>query len=150
MSRVLIGSTSSLIPASASFGAAKRRLAAKVARSLSSVDTRRRDAGEAVHLLAAERGRVFDRLPDTVLELSDAVGMACDAALALRPVAGGEVMQHLNELMPVEPLAELGRGIRVGEQILHALEARLRRRLEAVEEVDFVVEHRHVRAEPGH
>src|SRR5579859_3384076 len=57
----------------------------------------RRNAGEAVQLLAAERARVLDRAPDAVLELADALGVASDAALAGGPVAGRQVVQDLRQ-----------------------------------------------------
>ena len=57
----------------------------------------RRSAGEAVHLPAAEGGRVPDGAVDALAELLLAARQARDAALALRPVAGRKVVEHLLE-----------------------------------------------------
>ncbi|MND00288.1 hypothetical protein D3C83_188460 [compost metagenome] len=55
----------------------------------------RANAGQAIDLLATERGRVLDRLCDAFLEFLRPAGVAADAALALRPVAGRQVVQDL-------------------------------------------------------
>ena len=52
---------------------------------------------EAIDLRAAERLRVVDRLADAVLEFADPIGEAGDPALAFRPVAGRQIVQHLHE-----------------------------------------------------
>lgn len=65
----------------------------------------RRDAGEAVELLAAERGGVFDRASDAVLELADTVRMAGDAALPHSPSRPPQVAQHLHEAVPGQAFA---------------------------------------------
>src|SRR5204862_6843166 len=77
------------------------------------IGIRRRDARQAVDLRAAERLRVVDRLADTVLKLADALRVAGEAAAAARRVAGRQVVQHLRELVPREPLGELLLGIGV-------------------------------------
>ena len=60
------------------------------------VHVARCDAGEAIQLCAAERGRI-DRLADAILELADAIGNAGDAPLALAPVAGRKIVEHLDQ-----------------------------------------------------
>src|SRR5439155_23328132 len=92
----------------------------------------RRDAGEAVHLLATERAGVVDRLRDTVLEFTDAIRMTADAALAIGPVAGRQVMQHLHQAVARKQVGELLLWICVREQVFDASEAGARGRTEAV------------------
>jgi hypothetical protein len=109
-------------------------LSTKVRRTLVRVHIRRRDAGEAIDLFAAQSTGVVDRLADTVLELIDTVGMAGDAPLSLVPIAGRQVMKHLDQAAGPELLHHLFLRERVGEKILDPGEPDLSGRFEAVEE----------------
>ncbi len=109
-----------------------------------------RDADEAVDLLAAERGRIGDRLVDAGLELLDAVGEHGDAALATGPVAGRQIVQDLGEAVGLQFRGKLVSREIIGEEVFDALEARLGRRLETIEEADFVEEHGEISREFRH
>ncbi|MNR46268.1 hypothetical protein D3C85_1652130 [compost metagenome] len=52
--------------------------------------------------------------------------MACDAALALGPIASGEVEQHLSETVGIELLFNLGDTEVIGEEILDSSETSIR------------------------
>jgi hypothetical protein len=104
----------------------------------------------AIDLRASQRLRVVDCPCDAVLKFADALGMTGDAALAGRPIARRQVVQHLDQPVAQQPLGDLLLRIRVRKEILDAGEARFRGRLEAVEKIDFVVQHREVGGELGH
>ena len=114
------------------------------------VHARRRDAGEAVDLRAAERLPVADRGRDRGAELVDPVGQAADAALAARPVAGRQVEQRLREAVRRQRLGDdLGR-VLVGAHVLDRREAVGGGRGEAVEEGVLLVEEGEVGGELRH
>jgi hypothetical protein len=105
---------------------------------------------QAIDLLATEGGGVFNRLADAVLEFADAIRQAGDAALAASPVAGRQVVQDLGQAVGLELVREFVLVVGVGKQVFNALEAILGGRCEAVQEIDFVVEHRQVGSEFRH
>ena len=111
---------------------------------LGAIDALRRDAGEAVDLAAAERPGIGDRGVDAAAELVDAVGQHRDAALALAPVAGRQVEQHLRQSVLVEPGSDHLRRMIVGAEIFDALEACAGGGVEAVEEFVLAKEHRQI------
>ena len=92
------------------------------------IDAGRNDAREAIDLRALERVGVADRLFDALRELGRPIGMAGDASLAGRPVAGREVVQDLRQPVLPQRLPEQRRFVVVGKQILDAGKARLLRR----------------------
>jgi hypothetical protein len=58
-------------------------------------------------------------------------------------------VQHLGQAEPIQALGQLLLRVGIGEEVLHTLEVGLRRGLEAVEEIDFVIKHGQVGAELG-
>ena len=150
MSRVLHGSISSRMPADLSLSAANCRLRTNVSRVLGRIASRRCDAGETIDLRALQGGCILDRLADAVLKFADAIGQAGDAALALGPIAGGQVMQHLREPIRRGSSASVLLGVGIGEQVFDAVEACVLRRLETVEKVDLVEQHRQIGVEFRH
>jgi hypothetical protein len=111
---------------------------------------RRRDARQAIDLRALERARIVDRLSHAVPEFAHARRLARDAAVALRPIAGRQVVQHLREAVAPQALDQRLLRVGVREQVLDAGEARAHGGVEAVEEIDLVVEQREIGGEPGH
>jgi hypothetical protein len=103
-----------------------------------------------MHLRAAERIRVFYRPVDAGIELGLATGQGSQPTLAPRPVAGRQVEQHLTQAEAIEALADVGCPMIVGKQELDGLEAGLGRRLEAIEEGQFLEQHAEVGGELGH
>ena len=101
-------------------------------------------------MLAAECCGVLDRPADAVLELALAAGKSPDPALALVPVASGQVAQNLNQIVAAERLDQALLREGVGEKILHAPEAIRRRGREPVEEIVLVVEHGEIGREIRH
>jgi len=105
------------------------------------IGPRGRDAGQAVHLPAAQRPGIVDRRIDATAEFLDTVGQDGDAALAARPVARRQVEQHLREPVLLQPRRHrLGRMV-VGTEIFHAPEAGAGGGIETVEEVVLGEEH---------
>src|SRR4051812_10053996 len=70
--------------------------------------------------------------------------MAGNPALAGAPVAGWEIVQHLNELVLVQEVPEGPRVVLVGKEIFDALESRSGRRGETLDERHVVEEHREI------
>jgi hypothetical protein len=104
----------------------------------------RRDAGQAVHLLAAERMRIADRLGDALAELVDSVWQHGDAALACRPVARRQIEQSLRQAVLLEARGnDVGRMI-VRRDVFDGLEAGARGGVEAIEKVMLAKEHRQI------
>src|SRR4051812_21893591 len=66
------------------------------------VNVFRREADEAVQLGAPKRGCIIDGPTDPVLELAGAIGQARDPALSASPIPSGQIVQHLNEIIPME------------------------------------------------
>ena len=56
-------------------------------------------AGEAIDAWTLEGHGIFDRASDAVLEFADAIGQARDASVAKRPLARGQIQEHLRELV---------------------------------------------------
>jgi hypothetical protein len=102
-------------------------------------------AREAVHLPAAERGGVLDRLAHALLEFLYPVRVAADPTLARGPVAARQVVQHLRQSMLLQQLGDPIGGIVVGEQVLHSLETGVCRCGKAVHEVELAPEEAQVR-----
>ena len=74
-----------------------------------------------------------------------------DAALALGPVAGRQVVQDLREPVLLQSCRRAAVfSYAIGKQVLDALEAGFRGGVEALEEIDLVVEHGEVGGELGH
>ena len=95
MSRVLIGSMTSVTPAAAQASAAWRRLATKVSAGLRPVHAGGQEAGHAVEALAAQRLGVGEGGLDRARDLGLAAGEGGQAPLALVPVAGRHVEERL-------------------------------------------------------
>src|SRR5205807_8755884 len=93
---------------------------------------------------------IVDRLANAILKFADTVGLAGVAAIALRPIAGGQVMQHLCQTIRLEAVGKLLLRIWIREEVFDAFEARVLRRLEAVEKVDLVEQHRQIGVEFRH
>jgi hypothetical protein len=109
-----------------------------------------RDAGQAVDPRAAEGGGVVDRPADPVLELADPIGVAGDAALAGRPIARRQVVQHLAEAALRQLLRELVLLVIVRKEVLHGAEPGAGGGRKAVEEIDLVEQHGEIGGEAGH
>ncbi len=150
MSRVLHGSISSRMPACFSCPAANLRLPTRAPVDLVQRHPLRRETDEAVHLLAAKRGGILDRLAHSVLELADALRQHGDAALSRSPVACRQVVKHVNELMPFKRFDELPLRIRIRKQVLDALEASARGGSKPIQKIDLVEEHREIGRELWH
>src|SRR4051812_12589379 len=105
------------------------------------VDAFRREADEAAQLRAAQRRCIIDGPADAVLELADAVGQARDPALSAAPIASGQVVEHLNEVVPVERLCDRLLGMVIRKHKLDAFEAVGARGGEAVEKAMLGIEH---------
>jgi hypothetical protein len=72
-------------------------------------------ASETVELTTAERRGVLDRQIDAGVELGHTIRMTCDAALARRPVARGQVMQHQRLSAVAKRVQDVGGGFGVGK-----------------------------------
>src|SRR5438067_8155647 len=110
----------------------------------------RRNPGETIELRTVERLCIFDRAFDAFAKLGLASRNACDAALALGPIACGKIVQYLREPVLLQTVRELAGAIRIGKQVFDALEAGVFRGLEAVEKINFVEEHRQIGGEFRH
>ena len=109
-----------------------------------------RDAGQAVDLLAAQGARILDAAGDAGAELVLAVRQAGDAALTRCPVAGGQVVQRLDQIVLLQAGRELLLGVGIGEQKLDPGKPVGGSRREAVEEIVLVVEHGQIGAKERH
>src|SRR5258706_12174378 len=113
-------------------------------------DARRRNTGEAIHLLAAELARVFDRLADGISKFADPGRQTADAAVAFLGIARGNVDEnHLDSDVPRDS-RELPLVPSVGKLDLDRLESRLSRRLEALGKLELLEQHADVGAEARH
>src|SRR5882762_4270218 len=111
---------------------------------------RRRNTREAIHLLATELLRVFDRFADRIPEFADTGRQTADAAVAFLGIARGNVDEnHLDSDVPRDS-RELPLVPSVGKLDLDRLEARLSRRLEALGKLELLEQHADVGAEPWH
>src|SRR5271165_72151 len=70
-------------------------------------DTGGQNTGEAVDARTAKRDGVVDGARHPGAELGDPPRMAADAALAARPVAGGQVVQHQGQSVGSQQVGEL-------------------------------------------
>jgi hypothetical protein len=107
-----------------------------------------RDADEAIELRRAQRFRVFDRLAYAVLEFSDAVGMASDAALSPFPVARGKLCSTSSRRLR-SSRARISAAGKHTETGIRRHETRRGGGVEALEEVELVVQHRQLAANFG-
>ena len=123
MSMVFIGSMRRRIPASSSAGAANLRFSTKVSWALAADTLLGSMPGEAVDLLAVQRGGVLDGFGNAVAELAYPVGVAGDAALARVPVAGGQVVENLREAVGLESLGQRVGVVVIREKVLDATES---------------------------
>ena len=150
MSRVLIGSISTSLPALAACLRRPSEVGQVGGQQLGALDPHGREAGHHVHARALQRLRVLQRRVDRTAELVFAAGQRGHAALAALPVAGRPVEQHLLQTVLGQARAERLRLVRVGKQVLHRLEAVGRRGGKAVEEFVLRIEHAQVGGEAGH
>src|SRR5882672_2007958 len=116
----------------------------------SGIDVRRRDTGEAVHLLATKLRSVFDCLAHGIPEFADTGRQTAYTAVAFLGIARGNVDEnHLDSDVPRDS-RELPLVPSVGKLDLDRLESRLRRRLEALGKLDLLEQHADVGAEARH
>lgn len=108
------------------------------------------DAGQAVDLGVAQDLGIGDGQIDPGAEFRDPVGQAGDATLALGPVAGRQVEQHLGQAVGVELGLDLGRAELIGKQVLDPAEAGIGGSLETGEEVLFGEQHGQVGGKTRH
>ncbi|MNN33065.1 hypothetical protein D3C81_1468030 [compost metagenome] len=110
----------------------------------------RTDTGQAVDLLVSQHLGVGDGLVHAGAEFLDAIRMAGNAALALGPIAGGQVEQHLFEAIGIQLRLDLLGWEIIGEQVFDTAETGCGSGFEAVEEVHLGEQHGQVGAETGH
>ena len=110
----------------------------------------RHDAGHAMHQLAIQRRGIVQCLLHALTEFRLPAGQACQAPLAIGPVARRHVEQRLGQAVRLQPGGDLGGGKIVGKQELDSLETRLARGFEPVEERQFVEHHRQIGSETRH
>ena len=110
----------------------------------------RADTDQAIDLAIAEHLGVGDGLIHAGAEFLDSVGVAGDTAFALGPIAGGQVEQHLFELVGVQAGFDFFRAEIVGEQVFDTAEAGFGGGGETVHEVHFCEQHRQVGGKTGH
>ena len=110
----------------------------------------RRDPGQAIDLLAPERGGIVDGLADAVLEFTDACRLAGIAAVAGAPVTRGQVMQDLGQLERLEFVRQLILVVGIGKQVFDAAESGLGGGVEPVQKFDLVEQHGQVGGKLGH
>ena len=103
-----------------------------------------------MHLLAAQRHRVVDRLAHGLLKLARRGPDRTQPAVAGIEVPGRHVEQHHLETILADDLGELVLVVSVGKQELDALEPSPRRGAEAVQEVHLVEHHGQVGVELRH
>ncbi|MNP66499.1 hypothetical protein D3C76_1622180 [compost metagenome] len=94
--------------------------------------------------------RVSDGQVDTGTELFDPVRQAGDTALALGPVAGRQVEQHLGQTVGVELGLDFGGAEVVREQVFDTTETGLGGRFETGEKVLLGEQHGQVGGETRH
>ncbi len=85
-----------------------------------------------------------------VAEFRDPVGQDGDAALAGRPVAGRQVVQHLRQLMLLQLLGELRLAEIVGKEVFDAAKAGGLCRSKAVDERHLAEQHGEIGGKSGH
>ncbi len=83
------------------------------------------NTGQAVDLGIAQHFRVSDGQIDTGAEFFDPIRQARNTALALGPVTGRQVEQHLAQAIGIEPGLDFGGAEIVGEQVFDTTEAGL-------------------------
>ena len=110
----------------------------------------RRNAGEAVQLLAAEGLCVFDCATDTVLKLANPRRIAGNAALTRVPVACGQVVQHQRKPAAIQSLRDRVLVEGIGKLEFDPFKSRIGSSLEAVEKIVLVEQQGDVGGEPGH
>jgi hypothetical protein len=93
---------------------------------------------------------VLERQFHAVLEFADAARVACVAALACRPVAGREIVQHQFQAVALQAAQDLLRLEGVGKQELDGVEAGRAGGGEAFEEAEFVEQQAQVGGESWH
>jgi hypothetical protein len=112
--------------------------------------TGREQPGHHMDAVIAEHTRIVEGPGDAGAEFVLAAGQRCETPLARIPVAGRPVEQRLHEAGLVEPRFDLGRRMRIGEEILHGLEAVARSGGEALQERMLLIHHREVGGEFRH
>ena len=150
MSRVLIASITSRIPALANSGAAWRRFSTKVLRTSAAGASLGGMPARQLTRLQPSAVAYSMALIDAGAELLLAARQAGDAALAAGPVAGRHVVQRLGQAVLLEQVGQELLLVGVGEQVLDRLEAVGRGRGEALDEVVLVVEHGQIGRELRH
>nr|BFE95145.1 hypothetical protein GCM10020185_56810 [Pseudomonas brassicacearum subsp. brassicacearum] len=105
---------------------------------------------EAVDLGVAQHLGVGDGQVDTGAEFLDSVRQAGNAALALGPVTGRQVEQHLGQAIGVEQGLEFGGAVVIGEQVFDATEPSLGGGFETGEEILLGEQHGQVGGETRH
>ena len=108
MSRVLIGSISSLICFACQCVRGEAEVFNKHLAKLRRIGVGGRNADEAIHLAAIERLGVVDGAHDAVAEFVDPIGQYRDAPFARRPIARGQIVQHLCQPVLLQSLAQHG------------------------------------------
>ena len=87
---------------------------------------------------------------EALLEIGFAAGQGAEPALAGIPVTGRRVDQNLGQAEAIEARFDIGRIELVGKKRFDGLEARLRRRLIAIEEGQFRKEHAEIGGKARH
>ena len=106
--------------------------------------------GHHVNAGALQRLGVFDGFGNAFAELGLTPRQAGKSAFARVPVTGRSVEQHLLQAVGLQPRGQLLRGVGVGEEVFHRLEAIAGSGGKAVEKVHVVVEHGQVGGKAGH
>jgi hypothetical protein len=110
----------------------------------------RPDPGKAVDFRTVERRGVVDRPFDARAKLRGPIRMACNAALARRPIAGWQVVEHERESVICEQACQLPFVELVREQELNGVEPRLLSCGETAEEWQLGKHHGEVGCESRH
>jgi hypothetical protein len=110
----------------------------------------RTDTGQAVDLGVAQHLRVGNRQIDPGAELFNAIRQTRDTALALGPVTGRQVEQHLGQTVGIEPGLDFRRAEVVREQVFHTTETGLGGGVETGKEILFGEQHGQVGSETRH
>lgn len=106
--------------------------------------------GQAVDLRVAQYFGVGDGLVDACVEFFDPVRVAGNPALALGPIAGGQVEQHLGQFVGFQVMFDFFSAVVVRKQVFNAVETSVGSRLETDKEILFGEQHGQVGGKTRH